>query len=62
MGTGQCAVVLSSVVSLVFLNLKLLLRWFRVRLRISVGDRVAPGNTGTTESNRELWLPEIQCN
>ena len=62
MGTEQCAVVFSSVVSLVFSNLKLLLRWFRVGLRISVGDRVAPVNSGTTESDRERWLPDIQCN
>ena len=62
MGTEQCAVVFSSVVSLVFSNLKLLLRWFRVGLRISVGDGVAPVNRGTTESDRERWLPDIQCN
>ena len=62
MGTELCAVVFSSVVSLVFSNLKLLLlRWFRVGPRI-VADGVAPVNRGTTESDRERWLPDIQCN
>ena len=41
--------------------------WFRVALRISidgvvsVGDGVAPVNRGTTESDRECWLSDIQC-
>ena len=58
MGTEQCAVVFFSVVSVVFSNLKLLSRWFRVGLRISVDgvvsvDGVAPVNRGTTGSERE---------
>ena len=45
-------------------NLELLSRWFRAGLRmtVDVGDGVAPVNRGTTESDRERWLPEIQCN
>ena len=67
MGTEQCAVVFLSVVSLVFSNLELLSRWFRAGLRmsvdgvVSVGDRVAPANRGSTKSDRECWLPDIQC-
>ena len=38
MGTEQCAVLFSSVVSLVFSNLKLLLRRLRVRLWIRVSN------------------------
>ena len=62
MGTEQCAVVFLSVVSLVFSNLELLSRWFRAGLRMSVDVGVAPVNRGTTESDRERWLPDIQCN
>ena len=62
MGTEQCAVVSLSVVSLVFSNLELLLKWFRAGLQMSVDVRVAPVNRGTTESDREHWLPDIQCN
>ena len=68
MGTEQCAAVFLSVVSLVFSNLELLSRWFRAGLRmsvdgvVSVGDGVRPANKGTTESDRECWLPDIQCN
>ena len=72
MGTEQCAVVFSSVVSLMslmFSNLKLSSRWLRVGLRVSVDGvvgvgvsvGVAPVNRGTTGSDRECWLPDIQC-
>ena len=70
MGTEQCAVVVSLVVSLMvsFLNLKLWSRWFIVGLRINidgavgVGHRTAPVNRGTTESESECWLTDIhQC-
>ena len=62
MGTEQCAVMLLSAVSLVSSNLKLWSKWFRVGLRISVGDRVAPVSRGTKGSDRERWLTDIQCN
>ena len=67
MGTEQCAVVVSLLVSLMFSNLKLWSRWFRVGLRINtdgvvgVGHGIAPVNRGTTESDRERWLTDIQC-
>ena len=62
MGTEQCAVVFSLVVSLMFSNFELLSRWFRVGLRIGidgvvgVGVGVAPVNRGTTGNDRERWL------
>ena len=68
MGTEQCAVVFLLVVSLMFLDLELLSRWFRAGLRmsvdevVSVGDRAVPVYKGTADSDRERWLPDIQCN
>ena len=68
MGTEQCAVVFLLVVSFLFLDLELLSRWFRAGLRmsvdevVSVGDRAVPVYKGTTDSDRERWLPDIQCN
>ena len=67
MGTEQCAVVFSSVASLMSSkDWKLLSRWSAVGLRIdgvvSVGNRVALVNKGTTESDRERWRTDIQCN
>ena len=55
----------SSVVSLMFSNLKLLSRWFRVGLRVSIdgnvsdGYGVTPVNRGSTGSDRERWLADI---
>ena len=65
MGTEQCAVVVSLVVSLMFSNLKLWSRWFRVGLRIGIdgvvgiGHGIAPVSRGTTGSDRECWLTDI---
>ena len=58
MGTEQCAVVFSSVVSLKFLKLKLLLRLFRVGLQSSRQRRQCSRvcNRETTESHKERWL------
>ena len=58
MDTEQCAVVFSSVVSLMFLKLKLLLRLFRVGLQSSRQRRQCSRayNRGTTESDKERWL------
>ena len=69
MGTEQCAVVASLVVSLMIslLNLKLWSRWRRVRLRVningavSVGHEITSVNIRTTESDKERWLTVIQC-
>ena len=64
----QCAVVVWVVVFLMFSNLKLCSRWFRVGPRIGIdgvvgiGHGLAPVSRGTTESNRERWLTDIQCN
>ena len=69
MGTEQCVVVVWLVVSLMFSNMKLWSRGFRVGLRIStdgvvgigVGDGIAPVNRGTTGSDRERWLTDTKC-
>ena len=59
MGTEQCVVVISPVVSLMFSNLMPLSRWFRVGLRIctdgvvGVGHGLAPVSSGTTGGDKE---------
>ena len=62
MGTEQCAVVISSVISLMIslLNLKLWSRWFRVRLRINIDGIVgvshglAPVNRGNHRERQRM--------
>ena len=44
MGTEQCAVAVSLVVSVMLSNLKLWSRWFRVGLRIGVDGAVGVGH------------------
>ena len=58
MGTEQCAVVFSSVISLMFSKLKLVLRLFRVGLQSSCQRRQCSRacNRGTTENYKECWL------
>ena len=58
MGTEQRSVALCSVVSLMFLKLKLVLRLFRVGLQSSRQRRQCSRacNRGTTESYKERWL------